>query len=316
MTSPDYIRDIYDRIMAMLPDVSVKIDGHFAHAVRALQNHVAEHVPASSDAQVLIADITSVRSLVYRSRKYVESVKVLIAVEANGFPAPDLEWLRCIIENHLPKQAQVCSCSQIALPALVEMTSNRSRNQIVITADAHQPSFDDVHQSYLSVEKEEWKVDTVCDLMETITVNPCLVLCRSERSVQNLARELQRRDLPGVVALASGLVASERHTLVQRLTVGGDIRCLVAPFDSIGFADVPKGAYAILFDLPGVSNPDDYLYAVGRRERQSRSGTGRSHAIVFVTNNDVRDFKEICRHFGFVGANQIEETPMDIADLI
>lgn len=53
---------------------------------------------------------------------------------------------------------------------------------------------------------------------------------------------------------------------------------------------------------------ENYLHRIGRSGRFGRKGV----AINFVTNNDVRAMKDIERFYH----TQIEEMPMDIADLI
>eukprot|EP00409_Alexandrium_fundyense_P006579 CAMPEP_0195048080 /NCGR_PEP_ID=MMETSP0347-20130606/42916_1 /TAXON_ID=2932 /ORGANISM="Alexandrium fundyense, Strain CCMP1719" /LENGTH=54 /DNA_ID=CAMNT_0040076475 /DNA_START=16 /DNA_END=180 /DNA_ORIENTATION=- len=53
---------------------------------------------------------------------------------------------------------------------------------------------------------------------------------------------------------------------------------------------------------------ENYLHRIGRSGRFGRKGV----AINFVTNNDVRNMKDLERYYH----TQIEEMPNDIADLI
>merc|ERR1712048_1142896 len=62
----------------------------------------------------------------------------------------------------------------------------------------------------------------------------------------------------------------------------------------------------INFDLP--QNLENYLHRIGGSSRFGRKGV----AINFVTNNDVRLMKDIEKYYHI----QIEEMPMDIADMI
>merc|ERR1739845_256676 len=70
--------------------------------------------------------------------------------------------------------------------------------------------------------------------------------------------------------------------------------------------DVQQVSLVINYDLP--QNMENYLHRIGRSGRFGRKGV----AINFVTNNDVRAMKEIERYYH----TQIEEMPMDIADMI
>jgi translation initiation factor 4A len=62
----------------------------------------------------------------------------------------------------------------------------------------------------------------------------------------------------------------------------------------------------INFDLP--SNMENYLHRIGCSGRFGRKGV----AISFVTNSEMRAMKDIERYY----QTQIEEIPMDIADII
>jgi translation initiation factor 4A len=70
--------------------------------------------------------------------------------------------------------------------------------------------------------------------------------------------------------------------------------------------DVQGVSLVINYDLP--LNRENYLHRIGRSGRFGRKGV----AINFVTNNDVRTMKDIEKYYH----TQIEEMPMDIADLI
>merc|ERR1712187_984511 len=70
--------------------------------------------------------------------------------------------------------------------------------------------------------------------------------------------------------------------------------------------DVQQVSLVINYDLP--HNMENYLHRIGRSGRFGRKGV----AINFVTDNDVRAMKDIERYYH----TQIEEMPMDIADMI
>jgi len=69
---------------------------------------------------------------------------------------------------------------------------------------------------------------------------------------------------------------------------------------------VQQVSLVINYDLP--SNIENYLHRIGRSGRFGRKGV----AINFVTSADVRNMKDIESHYH----TQIDEMPMDIADLI
>merc|ERR1712217_283894 len=73
--------------------------------------------------------------------------------------------------------------------------------------------------------------------------------------------------------------------------------------------DLQHVSVVINFDIP--SNVDNYLHRIGKRGR-CRGRAGRRVAINFIANCDVHTMKDIERFYH----TQIEEMPMDIADLL
>jgi translation initiation factor 4A len=46
----------------------------------------------------------------------------------------------------------------------------------------------------IAVEKEEWKLDTLCDLYETVTITQAVIFCSTRRKVDWLTEKLHARE--------------------------------------------------------------------------------------------------------------------------
>ena len=46
----------------------------------------------------------------------------------------------------------------------------------------------------MSVEREEWKLDTLCDLYETLTITQAVIFCNTRRKVDWLTEKMHQRD--------------------------------------------------------------------------------------------------------------------------
>merc|ERR1712184_184969 len=148
------------------------------------------------------------------------------------------------------------------------------------------------------------KLETLCDLYETFTISQTIIYCNTRRKVDSLADELTKRDFT-VSCMHSDLEQKERD-LVMREFRSGSSRVLISTDILARGIDVQQVSLVINYDLP--ANMENYLHRIGRSGRFGRKGA----AINFVTNNDARIMKEIERFYH----TQIEEMPMDIADLI
>merc|ERR1711976_878852 len=116
---------------------------------------------------------------------------------------------------------------------------------------------------------------------------------------------MTKRDFT-VSTMHAGLDQKKRD-LIMREFRSGSSRVLISTDLFARGIDVQQVSLVINYDLPH-QNVENYLHRIGRSGRFGRKGV----AINFVTNNDVRTMKDIERYYH----TQIEEMPMDIADMI
>lgn len=161
-----------------------------------------------------------------------------------------------------------------------------------------------IHHFYVAIEKEEWKLDTLCDLWEIMLSTQSIVYCNSRRKVDFLADQLVKRDF-NVSTMHAELDQKERD-LVMREFRSGSSRVLITTGMLARGIDVQQTSLVIHFDV--AQSMEEHLHRIGRAGRFGRKGA----SINFVTNNDVRSMRDIERYFHY----QIEEMPMDIHDLI
>jgi len=204
----------------------------------------------------------------------------------------------------MPPNIQVCLFSATMAPEILELTTKFMRDAVRILVKKDELTLEGIRQFYVAIEKEEWKLDTLCDLYETLTITQAIIYCNTRRKVDFLADQLQKRDFT-ISTMHADLDQKERD-LVMREFRSGSSRVLISTDLLARGIDVQQVSLVINFDLP--QNMENYLHRIGRSGRFGRKGV----AINFVTNQDVRAMKDIEKYYH----TQIEEMPMDIADLI
>jgi translation initiation factor 4A len=218
---------------------------------------------------------------------------------SRGFKDQIYDIFKC-----LPPNVQVCLFSATMAPEILDMTTKFMRDAVRILVKKDELTLEGIRQFYVAIEKEEWKLDTLCDLYETLTITQAIIYCNTRRKVDYLADQLHKRDFT-ISTMHAELDQKERD-LVMREFRSGSSRVLISTDLLARGIDVQQVSLVINFDLP--SNMENYLHRIGRSGRFGRKGV----AINFVTNNDVRSMKDIERYYH----TQIEEMPMDIADMI
>ena len=151
---------------------------------------------------------------------------------------------------------------------------------------------------------EEWKLDTLCDLYETLTITQAIIYCNTRRKVDWLTEKMSERDF--TVSAMHGDMDQRERDLIMREFRSGSSRVLITTDLLARGIDVQQVSLVINYDLP--TNRENYIHRIGRSGRFGRKGV----AINFITAGDVRYLRDIEQFYH----TQIEEMPMDVADLI
>ena len=75
----------------------------------------------------------------------------------------------------------------------------------------------EIKQFYVNVEREEWKLDTLCDLYETLDVTKAVIFANSRKTVQWLSQKMDERDftVSAMVSVYSKTFASGAKHVVN-----------------------------------------------------------------------------------------------------
>merc|ERR1711939_562995 len=234
----------------------------------------------------------------------VDDLRILVLDEADEMLSFGFTDQVYRIFKSLPAAVQVCLFSATMPPEILDMTKKFMRDPVRILVKKDELTLEGIQQFYVAVEKEDWKLGTLCDLYETLTITQAIIYCNHRRKADYLADQMTKRDFT-VSTMHSDLDQEERSLIMQEFRSGSS-RVLISTDLLARGIDVQQVSLVINYDLP--QNMENYLHRIGRSGRFGRKGV----AINFVTNNDVRAMKDIERYYH----TQIEEMPMDIADMI
>jgi ATP-dependent RNA helicase len=161
-----------------------------------------------------------------------------------------------------------------------------------------------IKQFFISVEQEEWKFDTLCDLYDTLTITQAVIFCNTRQKVDWLSDKMKEHNF--TVSSIHGDLAQEQRDKVMEEFRSGTSRVLIAT-DLWGRGiDVQQVSLVICYDLP--SNRELYIHRIGRSGRFGRKGV----AINFVRKEDVRLLRDIEQFY----STQIDEMPANVGDML
>ncbi|KAG0365495.1 translation initiation factor eIF4A [Gamsiella multidivaricata] len=257
-----------------------------------------------SGAQVVVGTPGRVFDMINRGALKTDSMKMFILDEADEMLSRGFKDQIYDVFQRLPPSTQVVLLSATMPTEVMEVTTKFMREPIRILVKKDELTLEGIKQFYVAVEKEEWKLDTLCDLYETVTITQAVIFCNTRRKVDWLTEKLTAREFT-VSAMHGDMEQAQREVIMKEFRSGSS-RVLIATDLLARGIDVQQVSLVINYDLP--SNKENYIHRIGRGGRFGRKGV----AINFVTADDTRMLREIEQFY----STQILEMPMNVADLI
>jgi len=208
------------------------------------------------------------------------------------------------IFKFLPESVQVCLFSATMPLDVLEVTDRFMREPVRILVKKDELTLEGIKQFYIAVEREEWKLETLCDLYETLTITQAIIYCNTRRKVDWLQEEMQKKDF--TVSCMHGDMDQRERDIIMREFRTGSSRVLITTDLLARGIDVQQVSLVINFDLP--TNRENYIHRIGRSGRFGRKGV----AINFLAEGDVRYLRDIEQFY----TTEIVEMPLNVADLL
>ncbi|KAJ9097399.1 translation initiation factor eIF4A [Naganishia adeliensis] len=279
----------------------MNVDCHACVGGTSIKEDIAK---LAAGPQVIVGTPGRVFDMINRNFLKTDSMKVFALDEADEMLSKGFAQAMYDIFQLLPAETQVVLLSATMPPDVLEVTKKFMRDPIRILVKKEELTLEGIRQFYIAVEKEDWKLDTLCDLYETVTITQAVIFCSTRRKVDWLTEKLHSREF--TVSAMHGDMDQAARELVMKEFRSGSSRVLIATDLLARGIDVQQVSLVINYDLP--SSKENYVHRIGRGGRFGRKGV----AINFVTAEDVPMLREIEKFYH----TQIEEMPMDVANLI
>ncbi|BFZ55882.1 translation initiation factor eIF4A [Savitreella phatthalungensis] len=253
---------------------------------------------------VIVGTPGRVHDMIQRRALRTDHVKMFVLDEADEMLSQGFKEQIHDIFQLLPPATQAVLLSATMPQEVLEVTEKFMRDPIRILVKKDELTLEGIKQFYIAVEKEDWKLDTLCDLYETVTITQAVIFCNTRRKVDWLTDKLTSRDFT-VSAMHGDMDQAQRDVIMKEFRSGSSRVLITTDLLARGI-DVQQVSLVINYDLP--ANRENYIHRIGRGGRFGRKGV----SINFVTTEDVRMMRDIEQFY----STQIEEMPLHIADLI
>jgi len=257
-----------------------------------------------SGVHIVVGTPGRVYDMINRRALKPEDINLFVLDEADEMLSRGFKDQIYEVFRYLDSKVQVGLFSATMPNEVLELTQKFMRDPIRILVKRDELTLEGIRQFYISVEKEEWKLDTLCDLYETLTITQAIIYANTRRKVDWLTDQMRGRDFT-VSAMHGDMDMKEREIIMKEFRSGSSRVLITTDLLARGI-DVQQVSLVINYDLP--TNLENYIHRIGRSGRFGRKGV----SINFLTQDDVRTLRAIEQFYN----TQVEEMPMDVADLI
>lgn len=208
------------------------------------------------------------------------------------------------IFQFLNNDTQVGLFSATIPEEILKLTEKFMTNPFKLLVKRDELTLEGIQQYYVTLDKDVYKYDTLCDLYSSIRISQAIIYCNKKKRVIELTENMNNNDFV-VSCMHSDMPQEDRNSIMKEFR-SGRTRVLITTDILARGIDVQQVSLVINYDIP--YEKETYIHRIGRSGRFGRKGI----AINFITSYDVKQLREIERFYN----TQIEELPANINKLI
>jgi translation initiation factor 4A len=144
--------------------------------------------------QVVVGTPGRVFDMINRRALKTDHIKIFCLDEADEMLSRGFKDQIYEVFQLLPQDTQVVLLSATMPADVLEVTKKFMRDPVRILVKRDELTLEGIKQFYIAVEKEEWKLDTLCDLYETVTITQAVIFCNTRRKVDWLTEKMTSRE--------------------------------------------------------------------------------------------------------------------------
>ncbi|KAG2313216.1 hypothetical protein Bca52824_024773 [Brassica carinata] len=256
-----------------------------------------------SGVHVVVGTPGRVFDMLRRQSLRADAIKMFVLDEADEMLSRGFKDQIYDIFQLLPSKVQVGVFSATMPPEALEITRKFMNKPVRILVKRDELTLEGIKQFYVNVDKEEWKLETLCDLYETLAITQSVIFVNTRRKVDWLTDKMRSRD--HTVSATHGDMDQNTRDIIMREFRSGSSRVLITTDLLARGIDVQQVSLVINFDL--LHNLRTTFTVLEEVE-----GLGGRVAINFMTTDDERMLSDIQKFYNVV----VEELPSNVADLL
>jgi len=201
----------------------------------------------------------------------------------------------------LPQEVQVALFSATMPLEVLKLTQRFMRDPVRILVKDNELTLDGIKQFYVAVEREQYKMATLFDLYQSLTIVQAIIFVNTRKKAMWLKDKMVQNDF--TVSCIHGDLPQKDREFVMKEFRSGTSRVLISTDLLSRGIDVNTVSLVINYDLPKFK--ESYIHRIGRSGRYGKKGV----AINFVPDEDGQKLRELERFYDTI----IDELPQDLS---
>ena len=139
----------------------------------------------SKGVHVVVGTPGRVHDMIQRRALDMSAMRMFTLDEADEMLGRGFKEQIYDIFKFLPERVQVTLFSATLPLEVLDVTDKFMRDPVRILVKRELLTLAGIKQFYIAMEQEEWKLDTLCDLYETINITQSVIFCNTRRKVRS-----------------------------------------------------------------------------------------------------------------------------------
>ena len=238
---------------------------------------------------IIVGTIGRTLDMIKKRLVHLDQLRIFVLDEADELLSGTFKENIQNIVQKLSTDTQIAIFSATMPPPIIELTEKFMNNPYKIIVDKEELTLECIEQSFIAVEDDAHKYNTLKQIFETLSINQCIVFVNGVNRVTELYEAMKNENY-NICCMHSNMSKQERKDTITSFRSGG-YRLLLSSDVTARGIDVQQVELVINFDIP--NNVNTYLHRIGRGGRWGRKGV----AINLITRKDVNQMRYIETHY-------------------
>ncbi|XBW35433.1 hypothetical protein QEN19_000999 [Hanseniaspora menglaensis] len=263
-----------------------------ASAKASTEKKIKLDLKALESADIVSGTPGKIVDCLKRNQISLDNLKMIILDEADELLDEHLGFKKQIYEifSKINIKTQVLILSATMSTNILEVSKKIMNwdNHIKILTKKKEISLDVIKQYKIDL-KENWKVNTLSDILNTVSYQQAVIFVNNVKKCDSLYKFLNKQKF-SIVSIHSKLSQLERIEQMNKFR-NGTYKILVTTDIWARGIDVQQINLVVNYDLPTII--ENYIHRIGRSGRFGRLG----NAINFVTDEDANQLSKIEKYY-------------------